>query len=180
MNRGEHWHIVATVGAETGRRGRRNPLQRVGLVALPVLAVLLLAGCHWGTYTSGGQTQYGHAYYVVVHQANTDNTIHACDDDPRSVSEAKCVLDVIKYACHKDPLNGWAPAECDGATNYVGTTCRRVPGPNGAPFEDENCAVAMQRAIAQIRSEQGQCITYEQYLGESSHGWSAAGTRPGC
>jgi hypothetical protein len=174
MNLGEDSPIVAAVGSETGRKGRRNPLQRVGLVALPALAALFLAGCHWGTYTEGGQTTFGHAYYVVVHQANTDDTIHACDADRGSITEAKCALDVIKYACHKDPLNGWAPAECDQATNYAGTTCRRVPG------GDENCAVAMQRAIAQIRSEQGQCITYEQYLGESSHGWSAAGTRSGC
>ncbi len=153
---------------------RRRLPRRAALVGLTVAAALLLAGCHWGTYTDGGQTTFGHAYYVVVHQQNTDDSIHACDNAPGGLTEARCVLDVVRYSCHKDPLNGWAPAECDQATNYQGTTCRRVPG------GDENCAVAMQRAIGQIRSEQGQCITYEQYLGESSHGWSAAGTRSGC
>lgn len=137
---------------------------------------MLLSGCHWGTFTDVGTTGDGHhAYYVVVHQQNTDDTIHACDNDRGSITEAKCALDVVRYACHADPLNGWSPAECDQATNYIGTTCRRVP-----PGQDENCAVAMQRAIGQIRSEQGQCLTYEQYVGESSHGWSAAGTRAGC
>jgi hypothetical protein len=147
---------------------------RTKAIGLTLLSGLLLAGCAWGTYTDYGSNQYGHEYYVVVHQANSDDAIHHCDANRGSIAEAQCVLDVVHYACHAEPLNGWSTSECDAATNYVGTHCRRVPG------GDENCATAMQRAIAQIRSEQGQCLTYEQYLGESSHGWSAAGTRAGC
>jgi hypothetical protein len=151
----------------------RSHKQRA-LIVLTLAAGLLITGCAWGTYTDGGQVIYGHAYRVVVHQQASDDTIHHCDADRGSLTEARCVLDVIRYACHAQPVSGWAPAECDLATNHTGTQCRRVPG------GDENCAVAMQRAIRQIRAEQGQCLTYEQYLGESSHGWVAIGTPPGC
>lgn len=157
-----------------GARAKRSRLlRRAGLVGLPVAAALLLSGCHWGTYSDGGITQFGHAYFVVIHQQDTDNSIHACDDDRGSVTEAKCVLDVIRLACHQDSLKGWAVAECDQATDYRGTTCRRDE-------RDQSCAVSMQRTIAQIRSEQGQCLTYEQNYVGTSRVWDALYTRPGC
>jgi hypothetical protein len=148
--------------------------RRACLVALPLAAALLLGGCHWGTYSDSGTTSFGHAYFVAVHQGNTDGTIHACDDDPGSLAEASCVLDVIRYACHADPLKGWSPSECDQATDHAGATCRTGSG------SFESCAVSMRKTIDQIRHERGQCLTYEQNYVGPSRLWDALYTSPGC
>lgn len=147
---------------------------RTKALAFTLLSALLLAGCHWGTYGDGGTTSFGHAYFVTIHQKNTDDSIHACDDNPRSLAEASCVLDVIRYACHADPLPGWSTTECDQATNHTGATCRNGSG------SYESCAVSMQNTIDQIRHERGQCLTFEQNFVGPSRLWDALYTSPGC
>lgn len=153
------------------RSKRRRTLRRVALVASVVAAALLLSGCHWGQYTSYGyDSVHGWDQYIVtVNQQNTDDVIHACDYNPRgSVAHAKCVLDVIRYTCHADPLKGWIPAKCDQATSYANdSTCLLGPG------RPENCVYSMQRAIAKVRAVTAERLVYEHEVGGPSRQWLA-------
>jgi hypothetical protein len=132
-------------------------------------ACLGLGGCAWGSfYPVAGSGS--NPYIVTIHQFNTDDSIHACDYQPRgSVAHAKCVLGVVRLACHQQPVSGWAVADCDRYTNYDAVTCYR----NAPEFQGpENCAYSMQRAIAAIRASTGECLALEHQasIGESI-GW---------
>ncbi len=155
------------------QRGFTRGWRKAAVATLLGVAALALSGC-WGVYNDlGGNQKGGHPYYVTVHQRPTDDWIHLCDDDPGTIGEARCVLDLIRGACSQTPI-GWPIGECLDATEHWYTTCRTFP-----PAVDENCAEAMKRAIYRIRHEQGQCLTYEAYIGGPSKGWYTAGNQ-GC
>jgi hypothetical protein len=130
---------------------------------------LALSGCSWGEYTFyGDDPLHGwHQYLVVLHQKNTDDVIHHCDNNPRgSVAHAKCVLDVIHYACHAEPITGFTFSDCDQATNYASDqSCLLGPG------RPENCVYSMQRAIAQVRNGSVEHLAYEHQIQGPSHQW---------
>ncbi len=154
--------------------------RKVVVAALLGIAALALSGC-WGTYTFVGKDGKNRdTHLVTVHQQPTDDWIHDCDNNPGTIAEANCVLDQIRSACSTTPI-GWP--DCNVATEHWYVTCFRVGPPDwpGGPdvHEPENCAESMKRAITGIRSEQGQCLTYEAYVGDDSNGWYAGGNR-GC
>ena len=142
---------------------------KIGLAALLGFASLGLAGCAWATfYPVNG---FGsNPYIVTVHQQNTDDTIHACDYEPRnSVAHANCVLGVFRLACHQELPSGWSLSDCDLYTNYDAVTCYRNSDEYQGP---ENCVYSAQRAIRAIRSNQGECLALEhQAAYGNSIGW---------
>src|SRR5882724_9332682 len=141
--------------------------RRAWLAGLLVAAALALTGCSWGEFRFYGDVNGWHQYLVVLHQRNTDDVIHHCDDNPRgSVAHAKCVLDVIRYACHAEPIPGFTFADCDQATNYASDqSCLLGPG------QPENCVYSMQRAIAQVRNGSVEHLAYEHQIQGPSHQW---------
>jgi hypothetical protein len=143
--------------------------RRAGAAALLVVMALALSGCSWGEYTFyGDDPLHGwHQYLVVLHQKNTDDVIHHCDNNPRgSVAHAKCVLDVIHYACHAEPITGFTFSDCDQATNYASDqSCLLGPG------RPENCVYSMQRSIAQVRNGSVEHLAYEHQIQGPSHQW---------
>ncbi len=70
--------------------------RKATIVTFLGVAALALSGC-WGVYTGLPNNQYGHPYYVTVHQRPTDDWIHLCDDDPGTIGEARCVLDLVRW-----------------------------------------------------------------------------------
>ena len=151
---------------EPAKPRRRRLARKAGLVGLSLVAALALAGC-WGQVTNYG----GNQYIVAIHQQNTDDMIHACDHNPRgSLAHAKCVLDVVRWTCHADPLPGFPLPDCDQATVHNDVfpgSCLLGPG------TPQNCAYSMQKAIAKVRANTAERLVYEHEVQGPSRQWLA-------
>ncbi len=143
------------------------------------MAALVLSGCHWGEYTFYGDIPWNvdgnsvvlHQYLVVLHQQNTDDTIHACDNNPRDTdAHARCVLDVIRWVCNSDPIPGFSPADCNQATDHTGASCVTGPDSNGN-YPAVDCTKSMRSAIRQVRNGSVEHLAYEHQLGGPSRQW---------
>jgi hypothetical protein len=142
--------------------------KRVRIAGMAVLAVLVIGGCHWGTYKAQGTNSSGATTYsVTIHQTNTNDTIAHCGAGGPDVSlgQSDCALDVIRYACHADPIN-WSTSDCDDATGHVGG-CR---GNEGAA---QPCEQSMRSAITAVNGSK-ECLAFEWEVGGPSRMWFGA------
>jgi hypothetical protein len=157
------------MSGERAKSSRREALpRRFVLSGLLCAAIFVLSGCHWGSrHNVDTDGNPGTPEWVVtVHQQNTNELIWRCEaqNQGNPTGRANCALDIIRFACHADPINF---PECDFATDHSGGPffCRGNVG------EQQNCNVSMARAIEEVIGPR-ECLFFEYEVGGPSRMWA--------